>query len=427
MSAASTSASPPVVKVSRRVLAWLSVVWLLPWITLWFWLFQSDPTATPVAPNSAPDRQLESRPVLPSEFTVSEGPWGRLETYPVVIKAPAELLEISANPVTQTRWRFEGYSPEDLRRLWEEVELPDKTARHLGNIVNWDVSEGRIQVTVPREMVLGLPNLARQRIYAVLAQWSANPLHYAPFSFRADSSHDWFGDAKLSQDTRNLIEPLLYRRGNSLLFSDLPLIYPDIPSADERLELVAALSRSITPLARIRINGGSDIDAIAEYWSMGQRRRDIEPLLRSLPRSGEGTTIDVIHLLPNVPRRLLYTFPEPLRPGQTPFRDCHWTALNFHRSEIDDRFADLGLVRREYETAYREVAGDPKLGDLLLFIREDGSVLHACVHVAADLVFTKNGVGITSPWILMHLEDLLDRYPSDIPFRIQTMRRRGTE
>jgi hypothetical protein len=419
---ASNSSLPPIIKVSRRVLVWLSVVWLLPWITLWWWLDQNE---SPPSPLSLPVGTVSAEIADTSgaeAFNVTHGPWGQLETMPVVIRAPQDLLRIETAAATHITWRFVDFLPEDLDALFRPLTLPATTGDFLLDRTRWEFSNKGIAVRVPKEIVLSLPTDARRAIYNVLGQWTANPHHYAPFSFRAETADEWFENAQLSQATRDLIAPLLFRRGKSLLFSDLPLISHDIVSPRERMELLQALSRSITPLARIRITADSDIDQILDYWSLGQRRRDLEPLLRSLPTEGSGSTLDLIHLLPTLPRRLLYTFPAPLQPGEQLFRDCHWTALNFNLPEVDDRFADIEQVRLEYETAYREVAGDPQLGDLLLFIREDGTVLHAAVHVAADLVFTKNGVGISSPWILMRMSDLLDRYPSDIPFRRQIRR-----
>lgn len=421
----SPPSSAPIVKVSRRVLLWLSVAWLLPWITLWWWLGRSDVSPLPMAPPLETLKADIPATFAPEHFSVATGPWGQLETFPVVIRAPQELLRIETTPTTHIIWCFVDFLSEDLTGLLAPLSLPKAVRSFLIDRSNWEFSNQGIAIRVPKEIVLALPNEARRQIYNVLGQWSINPYHYAPFSFRAESPDEWFENAALSQTTRDLITPLLFRRGNSLLFSDLPLISHDIVPPRDRMELVQALSRSTTPLARIRITADSDIDEILNYWSLGQRRRDLEPLLRSLPVDGAGSTLDLIHLLPHLPRRLLYTFPGPLQPGGQPFRDCHWTALNFNNAEIDDRFADINEVRIEYETAYREVADEPQLGDLLLFITEDGNVLHASVHVAADLVFTKNGVGLSAPWILMHLADLLDRYPSDIPFRIQVRRAHG--
>ena len=50
------------------------------------------------------------------------------------------------------------------------------------------------------------------------------------------------------------------------------------------------------------------------------------------------------------------------------------------------------------------------MGDLLILSGGDGVPIHAAAFVADDLYFTKNGVNLTQPWVLMRLADLLETY-----------------
>jgi hypothetical protein len=50
------------------------------------------------------------------------------------------------------------------------------------------------------------------------------------------------------------------------------------------------------------------------------------------------------------------------------------------------------------------------LGDLLILTSQDGSPVHAASFLADDIYFTKNGVSLGQPWILMRLSDLLETY-----------------
>ena len=38
------------------------------------------------------------------------------------------------------------------------------------------------------------------------------------------------------------------------------------------------------------------------------------------------------------------------------------------------------------------------------------TAIHAAAYVADDMVFTKNGESCTQPWILMHMQDMIDTY-----------------
>ena len=68
------------------------------------------------------------------------------------------------------------------------------------------------------------------------------------------------------------------------------------------------------------------------------------------------------------------------------------------------------------------MTGRPKYGDIYLFTLPNGDVLHSCVHLADNIVFTKNGATPSSPWILMTLDDVIAFYPSNLPLDIQRYR-----
>ena len=419
MSAENTAQKSIVIPISWRVFGLGALIWLMPWLVFLWNSREPNSSTLPIASVAA---ETDDKPAWAEQIQI--GPWGTLETNTIVIEPPDDLLALDAQKVTHSVWRFVDFERDQLAQFFASLEFEPKTSAFLKADSNWVFKPREIEVRVPKAMVLGISPDTRRAVYNILGRFSENMPHYAPFSFRAETTAAWFGDADLDPATIARVEPLLYRRGESLLFSDLAIVLSDIKPAQQRLELLRALSRSSTQLAKIRITPDSDIEAIARYWSLGQRRRDIEQLLRSLPMTPEGITIDVIHLLPRLARRLLYTFPAPAQPGEVLFRDCHWTSLNFNKAEIDDSFADINLVRQAYQTEYREVAGDPQLGDIMIFMREDGTAMHACVYVAGDIVFTKNGVGNSSPWILMKMPHLLEAYPADIPFEIMVRRPR---
>jgi hypothetical protein len=90
--------------------------------------------------------------------------------------------------------------------------------------------------------------------------------------------------------------------------------------------------------------------------------------------------------------------------------------MNFFNDPPDDRYHNDEVWRKELEQDYTPVA-EAVFGDLIFFLRTDGTPLHAAVHIADDVVFTKNGGSLTQPWILMKLEDLLAKYPTTAPMR----------
>jgi hypothetical protein len=73
------------------------------------------------------------------------------------------------------------------------------------------------------------------------------------------------------------------------------------------------------------------------------------------------------------------------------------------------------VVARTIESNCTDVYTGPMLGDLVLLSRPDGYLWHSAVYIADDIVFTKNGRRVTSPFVFMRLEDMKDFYPSDPP------------
>jgi len=352
------------------------------------------------------------------------GPWGQLETTRIVIEPPDDLVQLPAPPREQVVWFFGDYTASQLTTLFDGLDLTSDQRDYLTDKSNWSFIPAGIEVYARRGLLLGLSPETRRVLYGVLAQFERNGSHYGPFSFRAEDPADWFANSGLQSETVARVQPLLYRRGPSWLFSDLALVLPDIPDSAERSLLIKTLSRTTTQLVKLRVFPDSDLAALTAYWSGGSRARDIDPLLRSLPKIPGGFTLDITHLLPSFARSRLYTYPTRDSGDGTRFVDCHWTALNFNRPAIDHRFEQIEAVRAAYSSEYYIADDEPVLGDIFLLMQSDGSARHAYVHIAGDIVFTKNGANATSPWILMKLADLLGTYPSDSELVIRHLRAR---
>ncbi|AOS45391.1 hypothetical protein Verru16b_02472 [Lacunisphaera limnophila] len=133
-------------------------------------------------------------------------------------------------------------------------------------------------------------------------------------------------------------------------------------------------------------------------------------------------TIDVVHLLPRFARGLLYTYPSPDVPlDQSP--DCHWTSMNFFNDPPEPRFQDITYLRESLITNYARVEAAPVMGDLLLLTQPDGQVIHSCIYIADDIVFTKNGQSPSVPWTLTTLADLQAFYPAQPALLVRIFRK----
>ena len=77
---------------------------------------------------------------------------------------------------------------------------------------------------------------------------------------------------------------------------------------------------------------------------------------------------------------------------------------------------------KTFQTEYEQVTDLPRLGDIYIFCNQRETVVHSCVHVAGNLVFTKNGSLSTSPWILMLMSDVVSLYQTEDPLIIRRIR-----
>jgi hypothetical protein len=405
-------------QLSRRALLALGALVLLPWVVVLLLLWRL-PSAAPVAP-PAP----ESAPPAADNLSVAPGPWGELQYSRFLIEPPDEFVGPALEEVGETRWFFRGYSTEMLTQLWRSAGLSETQIAELGRHSSVLGDPGGIQVQPPLDLVQNLTPSARGTIYAVLAAFPENGAQSEPFRFRADSVDEWLADSPLSPESLALVRRLFYRRGNSILFSDLPVVMPRIPAQAERINLLKTLARKATLLVKLRVRPTSDLDSIAEYWERGPRRKSVHALLESISHRPEGTTIDIVHLLPKFARAHLFTYPNSATLEQSRERDCHWTSLNFFNDIPDDRFMDVEFVKHTLETDYVAASGRLLLGDILAFVTPQGQVIHSCVFVAGDIVFTKNGGAESAPWILMNLPDLIAFYPADPPLTVRAYRRK---
>lgn len=414
----SSPSSHPGISLPRYALWIFGLVSVLPWLVLLYLgrdFFRGAPPAppTPVAATEMASAQV---------FRCKPGPWGELQYSRIVIEPPESLIDISQLTPRPTVWNFKGYKPEALRTLWHSAAPSEPQRRFIDDPKNWEQNADGILIRPTMEFVFSLSEATRTKVYSALAEFAENVDQKEPFRFRADAAAEWFSHSDLSQETIALIDRLLYRRGTSLLLSDANLLLAKLPNIQERARLVKTLARKSTLLVNLRIRPATDIEALNAYWGRGRRTKDIKPLLQSLVRETNGMSIDIIHLLPRLPRSLLYTYPMANEDGTGSFLDCHWTVLNFFNLKPDDRYQQLEAVTAAFVNDYFPISGPRTFGDILLFAKPDGKIIHSCVYIADEIVFTKNGNSPNAPWILMSLPDVIAFYPSDVPMDIQVYR-----
>lgn len=412
--------APVTLHLSYKAVGLMATLLVLPWIFLLVFSHRHDP-APAAAPAPAPAAGVAVEPGS-GGIAVKPGPWGELSYNRIVIEPPESLIRTVYSNPRQVNWVFKGYSAADLAALFDSAGLEPELRRTAEDPAYRETIGNDIVLRPPATLIEGLSPESRAIIYTALSEFPENPDQHDPYRFRADAADEWFRHSGLPESTVALVKKLLYRRGNSLVFSDQSLVLGRVPSLQERVRLIKALARKSTLMVKLRIRASSDIESLDAYWGRGQRTKDIQPLLQSLVRDGTGTTIDIIHLLPRLPRSLLYTYPAISEPGSTSYLDCHWTVLNFFNTRPDDRYQQLEEVTAAFLNNYYPVTGQPTFGDVIMFAKPDGSIIHSCVYIAGDIVYTKNGASPNAPWILMSLSDVEAFYPSREPLDLQYYR-----
>jgi hypothetical protein len=395
----------PVVHLSRNWLIGALVLLTMPWLVVGAVYFGSDPDpneeSTAVA---SADPASEAKP----------GAWGHLSVTPIIVSPPLEYVAADWGRYDDPyRWYFPGTSADVVRSFLASTGL---TAEQVNGLTSTLQEDGRIRGVSLRpnlDILRSIDPQVRARLYLQLARSPLNQDQGNSFRFFGTPA-EWLSGTLISPETRQLVEPLIYRDGNILHFADAAIIRETIKEDEERQRLAKALLRQSTMLVRLSVTRDSEIPALTEYWGRGGRSTDIRPLLESVVGASAEGSIDIVHLLPSFARNRLYRYPKLTTAdlNKPLLANCLWSSLNFFRMEPDDRFLDVETALTSLREDYHIVEHGYQLGDIIGFLNSQGNLFHVAVYIADDLVFTKNGTSPVSPWTIMPLERVKDYYRS---------------
>jgi len=358
------------------------------------------------------------RSTAPHGRELPDGPWGRLTFRTMMLAPPAEPPASREIP----HWIFEKITAPELADFFARLELSDRQFKHLLQAVQPQRAIDGYVATPPGRLVRSLTPDARATLYNHLGLSPRNPDQVNAYRCWLNSPKDWLADTGLSQDTRRLVEPLIYRNGHMLFFADLPTVLRQIDQPQQRRRLRRALARERTLRLRLRIAPQENIEPMVAYWGVGGREARIRSILQPLADRAEGGEVDVVRLLPPFARQRLYTYPRrgmKLPEGQS--RDCHWSALNFFNARPDDRLADIRRVDVAMHVEHRPVK-EPRFGDVVV-LESGGEIFHSATYIAAGIVMTRNGQRDVRPWMLLPLRVMKDFYPGRAPVAVRYLRR----
>ncbi|MEY4386805.1 MAG: hypothetical protein RLY20_2088 [Verrucomicrobiota bacterium] len=341
--------------------------------------------------------------------------WGRVEATDLPLAGADQIESLYASFMAEPKWRFNGVSKQQLLRYFLSFNLPFRGRQMLINPANWQEVDGGVVITPPESAVYALDTESRSHIYKALSLVAGNVSQIRPIILPYANLDERLRGIGLTESQIAVIRKLSFTRNGMLCFSDFGIASKILGERafDNFVEFIYAV-----PACRVRlkIDSSADIDALAEYWGRGGRTEFIKPLLKSIARMRGGGDINISYLLPDFARLHLYRYPgeySKLDGGAAGSPDCFYSAMNFFSTNPDPKYFKPEEVNKTIQRDFEVVPNASNLGDVIMLLNDEGKYMHACVFIAGDLVFTKNGITSLQPWTLMRLDDLLGIYYRD--------------
>lgn len=362
---------------------------------------EPTPAGETVAPPPTP---LHPRPVT----ALPPGPWGSLEYYSIALTCPPASLSFIRTPSQQVEWCFHARTQEELEGQLFSAGLSESEIATVLKSASILADPELMRVFPSEEAMLEMGFETRMKLYRALGQIRENRFHRRPLYIATENLSAWFDGSGIPRPVMEDIAKLAYPtpRGIGFFFADLPFTLRRTDSLrDERL-LLSGLTRRQGLVVRLRLTRDTLTPEIGDYWNAGYKNKAVMPILDAVVHANDGASIDIAHLLPATPRQYLNRFPDPSDAVEGRLPDWFWTCYNFFRFTPRDVYADSperdALILQEF------APGIPPLqfGDMVL-LNSGSTVIHGCIHIADDIVFTKNGPDLFSPWVLMRLEDVV--------------------
>jgi len=344
-------------------------------------------------------------------YQPESGVWGVLDSVYLTLEPPDRLVDelIEQFPWRDGPvWQFQG-ALADVREKLSDFGLtasPDEAD------TRFEERDGFVHFRPPAEFIERLSSSQRAYLYRYIAPFEDTNTYHVPMGLHPGGFRFMTGMAPsgLSSSMIDRVDRLSFRRSGRLpIFADLSYCMQLAETDQQRSRLLKTLGRQFSLRLRLKISRGQDLSPLIEYWGGRGRNKEVLPMLASVAETSGVEMLDIVHLLPPTPRKLLHTYPmaEMTLGEESP--DCFSTSVSFFSDEPPTRYLDS--IHHVVEERYERATKPWQFGDLLLMRNPDsGEMLHACNYLAADIVFTKNGSDRFRPWILSRIEEVMNTY-----------------
>ncbi len=375
----------------------------------------------------ADESVVSVNPVRQGAFPKGEatGPWGTIEYYPVILEPPADHLWAALYD-DRTLWNFGSVPEEGVYDILETSGFSKESIRLLKTEGQWKTGVAGTEVDVSDAVIESMTPENRE----ALAKWFRlnNELFFSRLIINLEGGDlSAFEEGSVSPKTLDLIRRMSFKRRNVLSLMDRAYIMRqlgDDQEEKERFLKAAFATRSL--IVRLVINESTDLESVIDYWSSEGRNPGIEHILKGVKLTAGADKLDLVQILPPLPRRYLFGFTNlrdmiPLSPP-----DCFWASVQFFRPNASPRILDPLTLNYHLEHDFEKIeSADLQFGDIVcMFNTDDNTFLHSYVHIASDIVFTKNGSSFTRPYVLAKKSDMLSVYLDESAYRSETYRRK---
>lgn len=358
----------------------------------------------------------------------SVGPWGKLEYFPVTLEPPhSHLWEALYDE--RSFWDFGKLDQAEAMALLKSLGFSAETLGLIEAEGVWKKTESGLELEFGDRVVESLT--AENR--AAIAKWFRlnNNFFFTKTIINFEGGNfSFFENGVIAPATLELVKKFSFTRRNVLSLMDRPYILRKLGNdTAEKERFLRAVFSTKGLIVRLVMDGSVDLESMIQYWSCDGLNAGFEPILRGVQATEGLNKVDLVQILPPVPRRYLYGFTnlQDVSPKNTP--DCFWTSVQFFRRQVSPRLLDPVRLMHHIEGDFERVDNeDLRFGDLVcMFDEEDGSFLHSYVHVADEIVFSKNGASFARPFVLTLKSDMLSVYLDESRYRFEVYRRKLTE
>lgn len=295
----------------------------------------------------------------------------------------------------------------EFERVLLAEEFRPKVVTALQARLRRDPETGEAMIPADETLLEMFDGEEHARWCGLVGRYPVNRTYRWPLSFRADELDALEAQERWREAVRR-IRRWAVRAGDQFVFADVFLLQDAFASLrDRRAFWRAALGADVWFL-KLQQSGSDreDIAAQSAYWQVNGRYRAIEPFLNAVAAVTERPRIDVVHLLPRLPRALLNTFPPDLESAPDAGVESSVVASQFFETEAGmDPEAD-GTFVDWLEKECVPVDGAGQYGDVVVYGDLERSPWpYAGIYVAADMLFARRPT-LLGPWQFIHRDEV---------------------